>query len=301
MTHTEAASEEAASVPAGGSPERIADVTVTEAQIISQLHPVGLYMASDHRYWMNGIGPFPSVTTVLGILDKPAVTTWKAKETARAMFALHLNQATEIENGAWSEEDAIRWALAEADKQRDSAAKLGSSVHLLADLVGASETGSIGFEVSEQEKPYVDAYRGFLSFLEAQGGSIVSSEHAVWNQNGYAGTYDLIVYLKGDLWLIDIKTSKGIYPDYGLQLAAYRYGENIVLPNDSFYYPMPEIQHTGILHLRPDAYPKQGWKLFEYVTGERDYIAFLGALEVFKWKQEGRFYLKDLITVSEAY
>jgi hypothetical protein len=91
------------------------------------------------------------------------------------------------------------------------------------------------------------------------------------------------------LWLIDIKTSKGYYPEYGLQLAAYRWADSIILPGDPREYPMPEVHRSGVLHLRPDQY-KEGWRLIEYpITYEKDYMTFLGALEIYKWRKEGRF------------
>lgn len=300
MTQTEERTPVTESAPllAGVTPDRVAQPTVAASDQPSQypaagydFTTAGLLMTTDHRYYFNGQGPWPSVTTVIGILDKPAVVQWKARETARAILKDPDTYVVSTDDPTYLSglDERINAAVRSADSQRDTAAKLGTSVHLLANIVGASESAVDGFQLSEQEKPYVDAFRGFLAFLEAQGGTIVSSEHAVWNLNGYAGTYDLILSLRDQLWLIDIKTSKGYYPEYGLQLAAYRWGENIALPGDPRLYPMPEIQRTGVLHLRPDQYPDSGWRLIEYPTTERDYIAFLAALDLFNWKSEGRF------------
>ena len=248
----------------------------------------GLYMTEDHRYWVNGEGPYPSVTTILDVLHKPALIEWLQNQTAIPAM-LHLPEliGKSVEEGV----EAIR---AYPRSIRDNAAKLGTSVHLLADMVPrASESDAKAFEVSPEAFPYLEAFRGFLAFLEAQGGRIISSEHAVWNKTeGYAGTYDLIVSLWDELWLLDVKTGRGYYPDYGLQLTAYKHAEYIVLPNDPTLYPMPQVQHTAVLHLRPDQYDgpmQQGWRLVEYPTTDRDYVAFLAALEMYQWKQEGRF------------
>ena len=98
-----------------------------------------------------------------------------------------------------------------------------------------------------------------------------------------------------DLWLLDIKTSKGYYPEYGLQLAAYRWADSIILEGNPSPWPMPVIHHAGVLHLRPDQYPDTGWRLIEYpITYEKDYMSFLGALEVYRWRKEGRF-LKSVL------
>jgi hypothetical protein len=249
--------------------------------------PPGLVMSQDHRYWFNGEGPRPSVTTVLEILSKPALVTWKAQESVRA-FIRNLNVFSTV---VWEkgEAAAVALALKTADEQRDKAAKLGSSIHLLADMVSRpSEKAVEGFQVSDEEKPYLEAWRRFTAFLEAQDASIVSSEHAVWGE-GYAGTYDLIIREMDELWMVDIKTSKGIYPEYALQLAAYGHATGIILPNDPKLYPMPKIDHYAVLHLRPDAYPVDGYKLIEYPVTERDYFSFISALDLYEWRKEDRF------------
>jgi hypothetical protein len=260
----------------------------------------GLVMSQDHRYWFNGEGPRPSVTTVLEVLSKPALVYWKGQEVARAIY----RDSKAFFGQAWDvgEDQAIKWAMGKADEQRDRAAKLGSSIHLLADMVQRAPEGAEkaveSFRVSDEEKPYLEAWRRFTAFLEAQGASIVSSEHAVWGE-GYAGTYDLIVQMPRNallpnapdhqLWLVDIKTSKGIYPEYALQLAAYGHAAGIILPNDPKLYPMPKIDRYAVLHLRPDAYPQDGYKLIEYPVTEREYFSFISALDLYEWRKEDRF------------
>jgi hypothetical protein len=255
--------------------------------------PPGLVMSQDHRYWFNGEGPRPSVTTILEVLSKPALVYWKGQEVARDIY----RDSKAFFGQAWDvgEDQAIKWAMGKADEQRDRAAKLGSSIHLLADMQSrATETLSKGFQVSDEEKPYLRAWEAFTAFLEAQGASIVSSEHAVWGE-GYAGTYDLMVqwpdetHSAGLMWLIDIKTSKGIYPEYALQLAAYGNAKGIILPNDPKLYPMPKIDRYAVLHLRPDAYPQDGYKLIEYPVTEREYFSFISALDLYEWRKEDRF------------
>jgi hypothetical protein len=256
--------------------------------------PPGLVMSQDHRYWFNGEGPRPSVTTVLEVLSKPALVYWKGQEVARAILRDPVAFHNEVRNG---DEYAIKWAMQKSDEQRDKAARLGSSIHLLADMVSRpSEKAVDGFQVSDEEKPYLEAWRAFTAFLEAQGASIVSSEHAVWGE-GYAGTYDLIVKMDDVLWMVDIKTSKGIYPEYALQLAAYGHAAGIILANDPKLYPMPKIDRYAVLHLRPDAYPQDGYKLIEYPVTEREYFSFISALDLYEWRKEDRFNKATLLAM----
>jgi len=287
----------APSAPAGGSSAlRESDIDPETWQ----LSRVGVYMTADHRYYVNGDGPYPSVTTALDVLHKPALQYWYAQQTATAAV-MHLPELI-----GKSVEDAVELIMQSPGaptRQRDRAAKLGTSVHLLAELIalGGPEPAAKGFEISPEQLPYAEAFRGFLG--RYSGSSIVSSEKAVFSRtDGYAGTYDLLMLIEGELWLIDIKTSKqGTYPEYGLQLAAYGHAEYIVLPNDPTLYPMPEVKRYGILHLRPDAYPgplSEGWRLIEYPVMDRDYVAFLAALDIWQWKAEGRFSKKQLVTTT---
>ena len=286
----------------------------------STFMPAGAFRTSDHMYYFNGQGPVPGATSVLDILSKPALITWKAQEAVRAVLADPDTYVVSTDDPTYQSgmSERVNAALSVADQQRDTAAKLGSSIHLLADMTSrevpcdlcggsgwitgtdpcgkcAAERAQKGFHVSDKEMPYLDAWKRFMAFLEAQGGRIVSSEHMVWSANGYGGTYDLIIEWQEKLWLLDIKTSKGYYPEYGLQLAAYQWADFIILEGDPSTYSMPEIHHAGVLHLRPDQYPDTGWRLVEYpITYEKDYMSFLGALEVYRWRKEGRF-LKSVL------
>ena len=307
QTAKTALAEGAVDALAGVAP--VGDPAATVPDSVKTMLPPGAFMTSDHRYYFNGEGPLPSVTTILEVMSKPALTQWKAREAVRAYIRNRSEVDKILMDQFGGEDKAINRAIELVDAQRDKAASIGTSVHLLADIVSrGAETATEGFRASDEEIPYLNAWRGFLGFLERSGGRIVSSEHAVWSLNGYAGTYDLIVQMPTksdangnrnvDLWLIDIKTSKSYYPEYALQLAAYRWADSIILPGDPTPYPMPEIHRTAVLHLRPDQY-QEGWRLIEYpTTYADDFLTFLGCLEVWKWRKSNRFSKQVLNTVT---
>ena len=66
----------------------------------------------------------------------------------------------------------------------------------------------------------------FLSFLNWVGEQNVrwqASEKLLFNEEaGYAGTCDALAYLGNQLYLLDFKTSRSVYEEYRLQLAAYK-------------------------------------------------------------------------------
>jgi hypothetical protein len=105
---------------------------------------------------------------------------------------------------------------------------------------------------------------------------------------GYAGTADLMVWLptgpggRLELWLIDYKSSatrsaRSVYPENTLQLAALRYCETVLLPDDT-EEPMPRIERTGVLNLRAGSHA-----LVPMPAGRDAHRAFRGALETTKW------------------
>jgi len=252
--------------------------------------PTGLFMTQDHRYFMNGKGPLPSVTSILRVLDKPALTAWYKRQVAESAV---------LGYDHWKDlaaEDAVKWLTSMPNAQRDRAAERGTEIHGLVDAAGRSPDGGSGLPVSQE---YADTLSAFAGFLEACGGSqsIVSSEKAVLNlSEGYAGTFDLLMHKDNELWLIDVKTGKGVYPDYALQLAGYGMAEHIALPNDPTLYPFPEPQRYGVLHLRPERYSEaastpegrqypDGYRLLEYSITDRERLAFLAALELWRWMQ----------------
>lgn len=289
---TPQAAEEAAGISAtsptlsGGPTGEGGGITVADpSSPWTTIPQIGAYRTEDHRYYWNGQGELPSVTTVLEILHKPALMEWVGRVTAEEAYILKdLPGAEDLTLDEWS-----RHLRERRFQVRDKAAEVGTGVHLYADMAPrASESDSAAFNIPDGWIPYVEAFRRFLDRFSAS--NILSSEKSVFSLgDGYGGTYDFLMMIDGELWLIDIKTSKGVYPETGLQLAAYSHAEFIGLPNDPRPYPMPKVQRTGVLHLRPDAYPDTGWRLIEYPTTGRDYVAFLGALEVFRWKKEGRF------------
>lgn len=302
-TVTDSASPVLTGVTPGGS-----SVTQqpTASDIWSAIPNVGGYRTTDHHYYRNGQGPVPGVTPALGILDKPPLVQWAKKTVAE--FAVRTLQSGELQGvlDRAGPEEAARYLWTLPDYVRDAAATIGTNVHLLADIASrsampleGSETLPDGFQVSEQEMTYLTAFRAFLAFLEAQGAVIVSSEKMVWSFDGYGGTYDLLVRFpegQGDwsgLALLDVKTSKGYYPEYALQLAAYGAADEILVEGDPKTYPMPKVDRYGVLHLRPDLYV-EGWRLVQYPVTERDYRAFLSCLNLYNWKREGRFTHKAL-------
>lgn len=220
-----------------------------------------------------------SVTTIIGGgVPKPALLPWGIKMVAEAAVDSigFLPEMVERDR-----DEAIRYLKGSPYAKRDAAADLGTDIHAAAE---AYALGQPYPEWSILVKPYM---RGYVQFLEDFTPTFTATEASVYNRTQkYAGTLDAIATLTLPLheqpgtFLLDTKSGKGIYPEIGLQLAAYRNAEFIGLPDGS-EAPMPEVDGALGLHLTP-----QGYRLIEVRTDADVFAAFLYAREVFRWQQD---------------
>lgn len=191
------------------------------------------------RWYAYGGENYPTVTTLLKVLNKPALVGWAAKSVAE-YAAENYEQVSAIA----SEDTAAAVDLLKGTpwRQRDKAASLGARVHAIA---------ASGGEPNDAERPYVDQWLAFLKDTEAK---VIAQEQIIVNtQIGYGGTADLILENKaGENVLLDIKTGKSVagrdgkvYPEIRLQLNAYA-AADVGLP--------VTIDKAAVLHIQADGY-----------------------------------------------
>lgn len=244
--------------------------------------PAGVYRTDKHEYYWNGDGPFPGVTGVLGVIDKPALVAWAKRETAEC--AVRNWDLLEGMRRTGGDTLAVEWLKQIPDYQRDSAASRGTRVHAAADAYGRGEA----IDLPAEEMPFLDAYR---TALEREGMAIVASEFMVIGTgdelgNRYGGTGDLLVTIDGETWLLDIKTSTGTYKETALQLAAYGFADFAGFADDPTPYAIPPVDRWGVLHIRPDLYPTPqdgGYRLIEYEVTPDTFAAFRAAYRLSQW------------------
>jgi hypothetical protein len=234
---------------------------------------VGLTRDARHRYTWDGGPEMPSVTTILGIKDKPALVGWAKRETA-ACAVRNLDVLTRMvaHGGAPA---AVNWLKTIPDFQRDVSADLGTAIHAAAEAIALGETMPIEREV----QPFVAAYR--RDFLEVFRPRFLAVEAMVCSlRHEYGGTADAFVEIDGEIWLIDYKTGAAVYPDTALQLAGLARAQFIGRPGDPAQYPIPAATRFGVLHIRPE-----GARLLPVVVDRSTVAAFLDARRLFAWDQ----------------
>jgi hypothetical protein len=161
-----------------------------------------------------------------------------------------------------------------ATAERDKAAELGTAVHDAAAKDRAVE------DVPEELRPRLRQYRSWLS---VSGAEVLAAEFQVFNLTvGYAGSTDLICRLRdGSIWIVDIKTGKGIYADHALQLVAYGMAEFVGeddIVDERLTALLGQASGIAVLHLADD-----GWEFQSIRWDAETWRAFRGLLAFATW------------------
>ena len=221
----------------------------------------GTGRAYKHPFRVDGDGKpltSPSVTTVLGLVDKPALIQWAADRT--------LDWA--VDNASLlfvkEKEAAKKWGRYRWADVRNERAEVGTGIH---ETIEAQHTGSWNFPVLDDEQVRImqqwDRLNEQYEFVPHR------SEFTVWSlaeRNGvlldYAGTadglWDITDLSTGESWenlIIDLKTSKNTWPEHWTQLSALYNADYIMDKTDDKWteVELPANKSgTAIIHLRED-------------------------------------------------
>lgn len=202
---------------------------------------------------------FPSVTQVLDLVSEP----WRAKWLAKV--------------GEY-----------EAERVAESAKKLGSRVHEVAEKVASYgckplQCGCGGLaQMEEDMRPY---HQAVTHFQETFVDEVLGIEMPLTSKDlQVGGTLDLLAILRdGSLAVIDYKTSRSITTKHGLQLAAY----SLMLRLEG----VPVARRLAV-HLRKDDPGRYEIKEFHDHTTEAE--VFLGILDA--W----HFFYGDKLKTAKA-
>jgi hypothetical protein len=199
-----------------------------------------VFYPKSHRYKLDGQW-VPGVTTLIGKgLPKPALPYWSAKMVAE--WVADNPDLTEDLKRMGGRGPAVAFLKELPWAKRDEAAIRGTDVHALAEKVVNGEE----VDVPEHLAAHVQGYVDWLDTTDLV--PILTERPVASRQWQYAGTFDLIANLEGQTYLLDIKTSSGVYGSTALQLTAYGNAE-FYLDQDGTEQPMPTIDRYGVLHV----------------------------------------------------
>jgi len=209
----------------------------------------------------------PSVTNVIGMINKPKLVPWAAKMAAD--YA--------VKN--WSDLAAIppyrRMDLIRNAHERYTSDKgvIGDTVHSLLEYWALDKPFPVEKAVTAQAKQVTE-------FIFGTRPEFIENEVTLWSRSyGYAGTADFIARIDGKVLLCDLKTGRSLHDEVGLQLSALK-NADFILRADGTEAVIPPIDGLAALHVRP-----RSWKLVP-VGGEREcFRAFLAAKELYEWQR----------------
>jgi hypothetical protein len=244
---------------------------------------------------------YPSVTTVLKVIDKPGISQWIADETAAYAVAnlMYLEQHTEEYGWRYLRHYWHRTPDLQASELRlhhegvkNDAAELGTNIHEWIEaelgLEGKTYPEVLALEVDEMIEAF-DRW-AVLHDIEPRW----AERTVVHDELGYAGTGDAHWYMRcthadpclpDDGWydvLIDVKSSRYTWPEHGMQLAALANAPVIMrqVPTGTpgarkhektengtrrvswwVEEPRPKYDRVALLHIRPNDLDPHGRKI----------------------------------------
>lgn len=256
---------------------------------------------------------YDSVTSVLGVKDKPGLKWWAAKLAARrAMDNLpklvasarldpcgRTYKRTGPERCNECVECTQRWVelfhVGESERRR----REGSAFH---DVVEWWTLHGEFPPYADDVARYVEAFKRMVIDYGLTHQSWEACEMTVYEpDHGYAGTLDGIVHFRpvtekaarlcarlghpqGARVVIDAKTREGedkaLYDEHALQLTAYRWARIARIKISGVEVELPPTVGGVVFQPRPD-----GYTLEPVLTGPEEMEAFLNALKLYRWTQ----------------
>jgi hypothetical protein len=255
-----------------------------------------------HRPYSKDPNSPPSVTQILGLLDKPGLSWGAARETAK--FAVHhqpawmdkpSDEATTIlyrhHRGVWDHRALLGTALHTINAEWCA----GNTVRV-ADVVAELRSRSpLWRRRNEQEiyaeiLPMADGLSRWWMENQPETQSFETVVRYPVPGLEYIGQTDWRAGLDGLTWLLDLKTTGNTKPGsakywdtWRLQLAAYRYATEAVVYDDDDQergtIELPPVDRTGILHL----YGNGDCRLEPVRAEAKEHQVFLQLRQVYGW------------------
>lgn len=208
---------------------------------------------NSHYYFVDGVF-FPGVTTILH-------NTLPTPEVLRRWIGDVGNE--------------------KAEQKLERAGERGTKIHNACEALLKGK--EVNLEAEFPNKSDKKCVASFVNWVHETNPTIMDSAHIeaiLASKHGFAGTMDFFCYINEEPWIVDIKTSGGIYDAHKLQLIAYQQA----------WFEMTGIMaKTGILHLNYKT--KKGYSFVDKMTigGKKiQFSDFLKVFEVYKMLNGGK-------------
>jgi len=230
---------------------------------------------------------YASVTSILNIKSKPGLGIGLKNQVATfaAKNRKELATLTQAETLAILKDEKV------IAKDWQIAGEFGTAVHQVVENIIYAEPLDHDLRVVESTKSY-PVSNTFTEFVPQYWGEFVrehnvkpimaerSVVNTIW---GYAGRFDTIAEIDGEIAIIDTKSNKnGPKPEVALQNSAYSQGEYVFDFQSGKITPLPRVTASYVLWIR-----EEGWNLFPLKLNDRTFDVFLEHLFLFRsWAYE---------------
>jgi len=241
------------------------------------------------------------VTTYLGMINKPMLIPWAVETTVNYL-------KDHIDDLQTEPRQLLDMAKKESDRVKNEAGDIGSNIHEWIEMYIKNKIGGGDAPIMPEDERVLNGVNNFLDWAKENNPTFEASEYIVYSRKyGYVGQIDIIAVINEKRYLLDIKTSNGVWPEMLAQTAAYRkayeeetgkmfYGRMILKINKD-----TEAEHNEKLakkDLEPDLYP---YKIFEAIaldeeedTTEQDFKCFLATMDIYEWQKIANKHLKNI-------
>lgn len=212
------------------------------------------------RYLVNGKSCV-SVTQVTGLLNKPALTFWAAN-MGRDFLLDHLRQGSEIT------EELIIEAAKQHTLKKAQEATSGTLVHEWAEMYIKGLNPAM-----PDDNRVINGVVAFLDWVKEYKVKFISSEQIIYSRlHDYVGLMDCKFTMGSEKHKIihagDFKTSSGVYPEFFMQVAAYRAADEEESGE--------KYGDTYIINFKKDT---GEFKFYKNSDHEKEFSGFLGLLQ----------------------
>lgn len=197
----------------------------------------------------------PSVTTILNVAAKPALTNWLQEQAILAALTLPRRDGE-------PEADWLKRVVSDSKQQGKDAADLGTEIH------GAIQN----YYEGKKESKFPHHVKACDEVITTKFGyRMWLCEQSFAHELGYGGKCDMFT-VEGDGIVIDIKTkdfsdlSKPLwYDEHLLQLAAYREGLGLPGARCANVFVSRTNPDLAVTHEWTEEDLKRGWKMFQHL------------------------------------
>lgn len=237
------------------------------------------------RFYQVGNNEYPSVTTILDVIGKPALLNWYAKMEREMVLKVagELYQdapaSPKMTSTAWTTTMLLRLGKEKSgQKELAKAAEIGSQVHALIEwTLRAHLMQQVGPSPRISDKAQW-AFMAWEDWRRSVSLKPIFVEQIVWSHmHGYAGTLDLLAEINGKLTVLDWKSGKAVYPEAHLQNAAYRAAIR------EMGHGEPE---AGLIVRLPKVETDPDFEVVEALPEKPCLDTFLHAQQVWNWCQQ---------------